>query len=338
MLPEAPLPAFRSVSHAALIYENTFPHLQFCDQFPNLDNLDLEFVVSDVGGPSLPDYFDLRAPPLRSLVIEDGNLDSSASPLLDAIERSVDLSAIPIVLVLGDTVRWNEMIHTDDKAEVSVRVNYDREDLLVHVAPEHRRWRRMFRLSFWDTDSPLPIGEIPNLPGRLTFLRMDTWVIHGFLRLELSFAALRSLHIDFRGDLSEQRSLQPPDYDAGLDLVSFSGTTPDAPRVWAPCPLLEEITLFALHKPVTAVDSRRVAFLAHALGQFARPDAQRAALTLVGIEFAQPPATALLGQTVSAIRRSAFAGRGSREDFDEGLWDYRLFNRDLVGSSAADDN
>lgn len=319
-LPNSAVTAFRAVSQAALTYYNHFPRIRFRDQLPNLKDLDLQFTVSFNGHAALPHYSDLAGLPLRSLAIED---NSSDTMLLDAITHS--LSAIPVVFVGGKTIKWDERLWAADKAALSIRLTHlpdgpwDEATLLVNVSPAHRRWRRLYRLNEWDTGMPVPLRGLPNLPARLTYLRADAMAVCGLLKLELSLSALRNLHIDLRGYDSEPAMLQSPDYNATLDVLSSS-----SPRVWTPCQALEQITLFALHRPLT-VDSRRVACLAHAFGQLGR----RVPLSLAGVEFDEPVADALLEQTVRTIVMHAFGDSGWRACNDEGLWDFELFNRDL---------
>ncbi|EJD47129.1 hypothetical protein AURDEDRAFT_113475 [Auricularia subglabra TFB-10046 SS5] len=187
------------------------------------------------------------------------------------------------------------------------------------------RWRRLFRVGRWHNAVPLPIGAMPNLRTRLAYLRLSALILCEFLRLGGTFVTLRDLHVDIRANDYDAAVLAPPDYDRFPDIIfSFPRQVPPehTPIIWAPCPGLEEITLFASDAPIGDLEPRRVAFLAHALGQLDRPAAEKAALTLVGINFQQHHVRALLDETVATVRERAFAGRGFREDYEERLWEH----------------
>ncbi|EJD47096.1 hypothetical protein AURDEDRAFT_163706 [Auricularia subglabra TFB-10046 SS5] len=322
-LPEEPVATLRSISRAHFRYANMLPYGTIGRHLPNLTHLHLTFFISTgpVGESLKP--FHVAALPLRSLVIEE----DVGTVLLEAVERSMDLSVIPVVQLKGRTIRWREPLWTKDTTNVSMRICFcmeQRSDLCVLVVPEHMRWRRLFLVICWYQLLALPIEGMPNLATRLTYLRLGDSAVTGCLILRLKFVALRDLHIDIRANDYAAAALAPPDYDRFLFLTSFRqrAAPQHHPITWMWCPALERITLFALDEPIPHADARRVAFLAHALGQLGRPAADKAALELVGIEFQEPVAREMLDETVSTIIERPFAGRGSREDHEGGLWEH----------------
>ncbi|EJD44257.1 hypothetical protein AURDEDRAFT_166643 [Auricularia subglabra TFB-10046 SS5] len=322
MLSEDPVAAFRGVTRVVLSYMYKLPPIAIRLSFPLVKWLHLAFLAAD-GDGAPPDQFDLSGLALDSLVIRD----CGGAIVLDAVERSTDLSVIPHVHVITNTLRWTELLWIKDAAMLSLRLYVcpeDGDDICVMVTPEHRRWHRLYRLAPWITDEPVPIAGLPGLASRLTYLRVDAALLRALLTLAVSFLALRDIHIDVRSaEAADHLVLGPPDYGMYSRVQSFDPQTPhNAVRIWSPCPVLEEITLFAWDAVIEDADSRRVAFLFRALGQLERPKTERAALALVGVQFEKPVARDLLRQTVSQIRRYAFAGRGSHEDSDDGLWDH----------------
>ncbi|EJD37589.1 hypothetical protein AURDEDRAFT_173354 [Auricularia subglabra TFB-10046 SS5] len=322
MLSSVSVAAFQAVNHAYFSYKNRFPPVRICLLFPHVTSLHLRLRMAD-NTAIPPECFDLLGLPLHSLTIQDCN----GSLLHNAVEHSIDLSTIPAVRAVSDSIRWTESLWTKDPAMISMRISVDPEsrgDLSVMIIPEHRRWQRLYRVVLGFVNGSIPVAGLPSLSTRLTYLRLDAALLRVFLTLAIPHLELRSLHIDMQSaGAGDYLVLAPPDYDLYSEVQSFEAEIPrNAGRIWSPCSALEETTLFALDAPINNVDSRRVAFLLHALGQFERADNKRAALALVGIQFAQPAARALLSQTVSRILTYAFAGRGSREDHDKGLWDH----------------
>ncbi|EJD47116.1 hypothetical protein AURDEDRAFT_163722 [Auricularia subglabra TFB-10046 SS5] len=108
----------------------------------------------------------------------------------------------------------------------------------------------------------------------------------------------------------------PPDYSARASSCEA--------RIRLLCATLAELTSFALDTQIDNADSRCIAFLAHALGLLCCANKLRASLVLVSSELPQPGARTLLDETVSERHMYAFAGWGSRRDYDEGLWDHNL--------------
>ncbi|EJD45286.1 hypothetical protein AURDEDRAFT_165500 [Auricularia subglabra TFB-10046 SS5] len=321
-LSDEPVAVFGAVTHVALSYENRFPPVPIRLQFPHVTSLHLGFLVVDDDAVP-PGRFDLVGIALHSLVIQD----CDGPLLLDTVQRSIDLSTIAAVHVIADTISWTESLWTNDPAMASMRICVcpdAGDDIYVMVTPEHRRWQRLYRLIVWATNEPLPIAGLPNISNRLTYLRIDAALLRAFLALALPFLALRDLHIDvWSADAADDLVLAPPDYGVYWRVQSFEPETPhNTVRIWAACPALEEITLFAFDAPIKNADSRRVAFLSRALGQLERPKTERVALALVGVQFEKPVARVLLDQTVSKICKFAFAGGGSLEDHDDGLWDH----------------
>ncbi|EJD45859.1 hypothetical protein AURDEDRAFT_124342 [Auricularia subglabra TFB-10046 SS5] len=308
-LPDDPVAAFRSVIRAIVTYKTAFPRITFARQFPSLRDLEVDYSDDQIE----PSSFNLSGVTLGLLAIGD----SSTNGLLDSVARSVDLSSIPLVLVICDNIEWNEPLWANDRSPISVRLSFatnTRHALSVFIVPAHRRWRRLFRVRTLIEDEPLHIGTVPNLGTRMTYLRIDAPFLRDFLELELALPALLTLHIDV--ETHEKDELAPPGYEAHQDVRSFS-PEPAGSRVWMPSAALENITLFALDAPVRDVDSRRVAFLAHALGA----KADKAVLELIGVTFAEPVARALINETVSEIRNGEFAGYDWRKDLDDGLWE-----------------
>ncbi|EJD34277.1 hypothetical protein AURDEDRAFT_176671 [Auricularia subglabra TFB-10046 SS5] len=322
ILSDLSVTAFQAVDHAYFSYKNRFPAVHIRLLFPRVTSLHLR--LSMVGNAaSLPECFDLRGLALHSLTIQGRDY----SLLQESVQRSIDLSTIPAVRAISGTITWSESLWTKDPAMISMRISVDPEhrgDLSVMVIPEHRRWRRLYRVVLGFVNGAIPVTGLPSLSTRLTYLRLDAALLRAFLTLAIPYSELRNLHIDVQSTgLGDYLALKPPDYDLYRDVQSFESEIPhDAGGIRSPCSALEEITLFALDAPISDADSRRVAFLLRALGQFERAKNERAALALVGIRFAEPAARALLSQTVSRILTYAFAGRGSREDHDKGLWDH----------------
>ncbi|EJD47151.1 hypothetical protein AURDEDRAFT_163759 [Auricularia subglabra TFB-10046 SS5] len=327
-LPDEPISAFRHISFAGLEYSEVFPHITINRHFPSITGLRLAFFTAD--SAASPQRFELSGLALHRIIIDDGD----ATGMAESVARSIDLSTVPVVQAIGDSITWSESLWSSNKADLSIRVAQwpeKIEDLCVLVVPAHLLWRRLYRLLVWDTGMTLPIRDMPNIGMRMRYLRIDSLLVRSFLKLELTLTALRDIHIDMRSNGLDCYKFSPPGYYAECDLKSFepraevpTEEAAGAPYVCAPCPALEELTLFALDAPIAGVESRRVAFLARALGQLGRPKRGKAALALIGVDFERPVARVLLGQTVSKIRRYAFAGQGSCEDYDEGLWEEGL--------------
>ncbi|EJD47094.1 hypothetical protein AURDEDRAFT_163704 [Auricularia subglabra TFB-10046 SS5] len=321
--PEKPAAILRSISRAHLRYWKMLPDETIRRHLPNLNHLRLTLFLSAGHAVKSLRPFNLGTLALCSLVIEEG----AGTLLLDALERSTDLSVIPVVQVVGNTIRWSDPLWTRDAANVYMRIcvcTQRQGGLCVLIAPEHMLWRRLFRIVFWYALAPLPIDGMPNLATRLAYLRLGASNVLGCLVLRLIFTALRELHIDVQANGYDALVIAPPDYDRFPSITSFRQLAAPEPRpiAWMPCPALEGITLFASDEPIPHAYSRRVAFLAHALGQLGRPAADKAVLVLFGIEFQEPVARAMLDETVSAIIERPFAGRGSREDYEGGLWEH----------------
>ncbi|EJD47117.1 hypothetical protein AURDEDRAFT_163723 [Auricularia subglabra TFB-10046 SS5] len=299
-LPSMPVDALKPVTHASLTYQNTFPQVDFGHHFPHLKSLQLEFFVHN-GEKAVASRFDFTETALRSLSV--GDYDGTT--LLDAIEGSTNLSAIPSLEFIGHRIPWSEALWAKDPARFSMRVFEDNGGFTcVFVTPEHQRWRRRYRLGSWNiATAPPGIQELPNLGTRLAYLRIQAHLLPAFLTLELCMSVLHDLHVDVHCAGVDRYWFVPFDCVGDARFQSFDPGTQGAPRVWLPCPALAEITLFALDEPMKDMNSRHVALLAHALGQFERPKAQKARADR------------------HRIRKYAFAGRGSREDYDEGLWE-----------------
>ncbi|EJD34044.1 hypothetical protein AURDEDRAFT_176898 [Auricularia subglabra TFB-10046 SS5] len=314
-LPEKQLLAFQTITSVSFIYLQIFPSIAIRLHFPSLAHLHLNFLTASLAAS--PKRLDLGGAVLRSIRIEG----CEYSALQEAVEMSMDMSTIPFVQVIGETVRWDEPLLTNDRAALCIRLGYVSghvPETSVSIVPEHRRWQRVYHFSAWEQNRTI----LPaTLSSRVTYLRLDATLVYDFLKLELDLAALHDLHIDLESKHLDDLMLAVPDYGSYQQLKSFRAAIgEDLPRVWSPCPGLNELTLFALDQPVMGADSRHIAFLLHALGQLARQKKYKATLALIGIQFTRPLARTLLDQTVSKIFKYDFAGRGSHEDEDDGLW------------------
>lgn len=146
-LPAEPVAAFRSVKSVVLAYKNVFPVTAINLHFPCLTSLHLHFFAA--GGAASPEHFDLSGLALRRLIMDD----QDSTGMEDAIQRSINLSTVPVVRLIGRNIKWTEPLWSRDGADVSVRLASSQRharNMCISVAPEHLRWRRHYRLSAWE--------------------------------------------------------------------------------------------------------------------------------------------------------------------------------------------
>ncbi|EJD47081.1 hypothetical protein AURDEDRAFT_163691 [Auricularia subglabra TFB-10046 SS5] len=321
-----PIPAFSRVDYVDITYENQFPHAGLVRHLPRMRRLGLEFLSDGDAPPPLPPTeFKLDGAPLRKLILRD------YEPLMPVFLSDTSLHDIPDVEYFGDTVKWiGPLCDTKKDGPISIRLTGHAPDcdIGISVVPEHRRWRRVYNFDNWDIDEPFPILRLARLHERLTYLRLDNDILLSLLECNgLALSALRELRVDLRtvGTFSAMM-VWPPDRPCGPGTHSFREQDksaldfPDMSYCYIDCGALRRLTLFAMDACMR-VDSMEVAFLGRALSYCTRPEQERAALELVGIELELPVAHALLEQAFSVVHHLEFAGEESLRGQDSGLWD-----------------
>ncbi|EJD42813.1 hypothetical protein AURDEDRAFT_168057 [Auricularia subglabra TFB-10046 SS5] len=322
-----PIPAFSRADYVDLVYDNQCPHTELVRHFPRMRHLGLGFIRDeDAPPPPPPTEFSLEGVLLRKLILRD------YEALMPVFLSDTNLHDIPDVAYFGDTMEWiNPFCNTKKDGPISIRltVNADDCDISTSIVPEHRRWRRVYNLDIWDLTRPFPILRLAGLRERLTYLRLDNFILFSLLECSgLALSALRELRVDLctRGPFSAM--VWPPDWACDPTHVTLSfgeqdKSAPEFPETsycYVDCAALRRLTLFAMDAHMS-VDSKEIAFLGRALSQCTRPEQERAALELVGIEPKLPVAHALLDKTFSVVHHLEFAGEESLRGRDSGLWD-----------------
>ncbi|EJD47107.1 hypothetical protein AURDEDRAFT_184036 [Auricularia subglabra TFB-10046 SS5] len=321
-----PIPAFSRADYVDLAYENQSPHAELVCHFPRMRRLGLDLISDgDAAPPAPPTDFRLGGAPLRSLILRD------YEPLMPVFLTDTNFHDIPDVSYIGDTAEWiGPLCDPKNDGPISIRLTVYAPDcnISISIVPEHRRWRRVYDLNNWDLTQPFPILRLAGLHERLTYLRLDDYVLFSLLECNgLALSALRELRVDLLALGTSSATVWPPDYGWHRDGTFSFGEEdrsapqfPDTSYCYINCTALRQLTLFAMDA-ILGVDSMEVAFLGRALSQCKRPEDERAALKLVGVEIHCPLDHVLIEKTFSAVCRHKFVGADSLLGQDSGLWD-----------------
>ncbi|EJD47132.1 hypothetical protein AURDEDRAFT_163741 [Auricularia subglabra TFB-10046 SS5] len=322
-----PIPAFSRVDHVDLIYENQCPYSELVRHFPRMRRLGLGFISrGDAPPPLPPTEFRLDGAPLRKLVLRN------YEPLMPVFLTDTSLHDLPDVEYSGDTAEWiGPLCNPKNDGPISIHLTIHAPGCNIgfSIVPEHRRWRRVYNFNDWDLYEPFPILRLAGLHERLTYLRLDNYTLVNLLESNgPALSALRELRVDFCTLGTFSTMVWPPDWlpNPADGLFSFGEqdkSAPDFPDMsysYVDCAALRRVTLFAMDSSMR-VNSTEVAFLGRALSQCTRPEHDRAALELVGIELELPVAHSLLDKTFSVVHHLEFAGVESLRGGDSGLWD-----------------
>ncbi|EJD47079.1 hypothetical protein AURDEDRAFT_163689 [Auricularia subglabra TFB-10046 SS5] len=322
-----PIPAFSRADYVDLSYENECPHAELVRHFPRMRRLGLDFISDGDAAPPLPPTdFSLDGAPLRRLILRDYEV------LMPVFLTDTNLHDIPDVSYIGDTAEWiGPLCDPKNDGPISIRLTVYASDcdISISIVPDHRRWRRVCDLNNWDLSQPFPILCLAGLHKRLTYLRLDNFILVNLLECNgLALSALRELRVDLWTLGPFPTMVWPPDWlcDSDDGPFSFRERDKSAPEFhgtiysYVDCAVLRQLTLFAMDARMS-VDSKEVAYLGRALSQCMRPEHERAALELVGIKLRLPVAHALLEKTFSVVHHLEFAGEESLRGRDSGLWD-----------------
>ncbi|EJD47154.1 hypothetical protein AURDEDRAFT_163762 [Auricularia subglabra TFB-10046 SS5] len=324
-----PVPAFRHVQHVHISFTNTWPKITLKHHFPLESQLHITYMRSE----PLPDFG------LQGLVLESLTIEHRPSvPLTTHVEATIPLRMIPVVRQHTFFMRYEEPIWRDDTANLAnlsvyLRTPDDSEEDIsstLLISKPDTRWRRIFDLRH-DSEhhdpehrAACPIMAMPGVQSSVTYLRIENRYLSPFLRNKAALNALRRLRVDLCLGTGCSTTIWSLDW-CGNPFIhgSTSGAVESLGHVRISCPVLDELTIFAMYE-APGVRPDEAAYLARALGQLERPHEERARLVLVGVQFAAAAfgAQSLADKAFSAVQLRPFAGRHSAEDYEGGLWTY----------------
>ncbi|KZV98267.1 hypothetical protein EXIGLDRAFT_728731 [Exidia glandulosa HHB12029] len=297
----APIPAFSSVRHVALEYDEEAPDIHISHVFPRISVLEVVF-EADIDSLQPPTTIEYGGLSLARLHISD----DTGCDLLDTMVDDIELASIPS-LTYTSYVAWSRHWKTVMEG-VDGSLSMHMRDSLVPVFDSHYEvelraiqtgFHRVFRLAEYNLYQDERFSELKVFASRIVAIRLEYDFLYALMDFRCDFPVLRRLRFDLpKGAQFNQSLWFPSSKDVGKETVNPDSRLSGEYLLF--CPLLVTVALVA-RGCNWSICPRQVAFIGAAFGQLGRRAETRAHLEMVGIGFFEHSTCDLLNDVFPTI-------------------------------------